>query len=582
MGKIIEGHSFDEYQKKYGKKFNDGKLQVVKLADKDRLDSRKTYWLIKGNNPGYYQVSNLNYIIPIAIAGTAALAAAIVIPCVILLKPKGDVYHTIKFVSDGNCTMHEVVAPFDEVKEDRQFKEGETAEFIIVSNDNYKLPTASQVSFATPDGEKITDGYSYNHEDGKLSVVMNQDVIVTASATKVDPTDCTINLKNSIPGVTITPNVIKPSEISGDSVTLIIGYENEEGYYQILPDKLKSIEFVGKGPIEGVYEPEYDYKSANIIIEKSLITVGVITIDLDLVDWYKNQDYIDGLAKKGEKDKSFITVNGGITHPLKVNGLNHTVRLIGTKEDKDKVANDISTTWEFANLISDDNGCSLATQWNDTNEITSNYNYLNSSVRYALNKKTGEGGCDHILWAQKEATAWSTNPLYKNKSVLDMLGAENDGFVDALKTPSKNININYGNTWEEKTVEDELFLLSPAEMGRTGHADEEATTATYSYYNGATNPNRVKKQVNNEESYNPSSGDKPTISYVPESGQVYTGSVNNCAGYNKTEAKYGGNSWLRSPRTNYDNNSWGVGLSGLISNVPVCSTAYPVAPAFCI
>lgn len=582
MGKIIKGHSFDEYQKKYGKKFNNGKLQFVKLTDKDKLDAKKTYWLIEDNNPGYYQVSNFNYVFPIAILGTAALVIAIVVPCMLLLGPKSDVYHTIKFVSDGNCTMHEVTDSFDEVIE-KQFKEGETAEFIIVSNENYSLPTVDQVSFKTPDGKEIAkDNYHYDPKDNaKFSVKMMQDVIVTATATKATPSDYTIKLKNAISGVTITPNVVKPEEITDFDTKIIIAYQGEDHkYYKILPGDSPIVEITegtnggDEQKIECEYEPEYDYASAYIHVPSELFK-GSITIDFTLVDWYKNQNYMDGLAKKGEKDKSFITANGGITHPLKVNGVDHTVRLIGTKEDKDGSGNDISTTWEFANLISDKDGRSLATQWNDTNETNSNYDYFNSSVRYALNKK---GECNHILWAQKGATTWSTDSLYKDKCVLDMLPF---GFEDVLKTPSKYININEGSAWEEKTVEDKLFLLSPAEMGKTGHADEETTTVTYSYYVNAENLARVKKQVNNEGIYNPKEeDDKPKIS----DGQVFTGKVDNCAGYNaSTDKSKGGNFWLRSPRTSYKNNSWIVGLAGsLVGNKRVEGTALPIAPAFCI
>lgn len=351
-----------------------------------------------------------------------------------------------------------------------------------------------------------------------------------------------------------------------------------------------------KSFVSALVNPTYDVATAVKIYDKYVYNNDTEIGDDDIVDKdgiiikaiYRNKtleecswDEINTISSQGatfaESFFGSISRDNPITKTVMVNGQPHKVRIIGYGEDYTDL-NDPSTaigiTFEFANLISDNQGYSLATQWNDTNnKSTANYNYLDSSVRMALVGENQEKG--HILWAQKGEATWSTNSLYKNRTVLSMLPYD---LISVLKTPSKYINTHKESTWEEKTVEDKLFLLSPFEMGENERSDfEESRTTTYSYYNGAQDTDRVKKQIKND-SYTKTC----SINYVSESGQVYQNNVISYAGYNGST--HGGIPWLRSPSTNSAENAWRVNGSGNFDNdnTNVYNIAYAVAPAFCI
>ncbi|MCQ2796017.1 MAG: hypothetical protein MJ213_01725 [Bacilli bacterium] len=243
---------------------------------------------------------------------------------------------------------------------------------------------------------------------------------------------------------------------------------------------------------------DYEYNTITgelfipVIDNLTITAVGTIKT-LEECSWSEiNEISTSGLADKyftlGEEKKVQLKhQSGNIYQTVRIIGFNQDYTELpkgGGNPDPNKV---IGITFEFVNSICDDQGYSIATQWDDTDaEKGSNYNFLDSSVRKALTK-TGNG---HILWAKKGATSWSNEPggLYTDKSVLEMLPDEltEEGI---LKTPAKYINIWNKNLepeegWEEQVVNDKLFLLSPAEMGRIGHEQEEPHTVTYSLYEG--------------------------------------------------------------------------------------------------
>ncbi|MCQ2795132.1 MAG: hypothetical protein MJ214_02850 [Bacilli bacterium] len=281
--------------------------------------------------------------------------------------------------------------------------------------------------------------------------------------------------------------------------------------------------------------------------------------------WYLDSDYINSLTYE----------DIGTVNKVKVNGLDHKVRLIDVDKDTDKDNKKIHTTWEFVNLLSDNSGYSLATQWNDaTDESIASYNYLDSSIRKAL---TGEGG-GHILWAQKGATKWSTT--YK-KSVLEMLPSD---LVNVLVAPKKRATCFEYNTWVEKDIInangdfDKLFLLSTEEMWDVSPGDERA----YFYYSGRKASKigelRIKKQINATEQ----SIDAPEIAYTSESGQLYHDVIVNIAGFNYSSDKSGGGYYLLRNVVPSDDRVKGVIFNGEYGGFAPSSCAFAVAPAFCI
>lgn len=142
------------------------------------------------------------------------------------------------------------------------------------------------------------------------------------------------------------------------------------------------------------------------------------------------------------------------------NNIYQTVRIIGFNHDElsDGTGN-AGITFEFADLISDENGYSLATPWNWTEgESSTNYNYFDSNLRKAID----DGGADttKICWCRKGETSVSTEEPYK-KSVYDMLpdDLKADGILKEVKKVVATTESYTADTYNTK-----LFPLSYSEI----------------------------------------------------------------------------------------------------------------------
>ena len=308
---------------------------------------------------------------------------------------------------------------------------------------------------------------------------------------------------------------------------------------------------------------------------------------------------IQRLSKSGEARDHFAI---GDTKEIKVNGQIHKVRIIGFDQDVDRDGNKIGITFEFADLLSDENGYSLAAYWNDVNSTdTANHNYMNSTMRAVLNGNNYDKSSKaEIKWFQYFGANEDTeetgknrhfSETYNNKSVLSMLPKD---LTKVLATPSKYINILNEDSveWEEKTIDDKLFLLSPREMGSDEvdpflpYPVQEVSTTTYAYYDGhteATDEIRTKHQIKFNEGARNSLLNNVDGEYVniKSSGAGYNGDT-------EIDDAYGGIYWLRSPYALDDKSAWIVLYDGYVGNTTgissslVNSYALPIAPAFCI
>ena len=245
--------------------------------------------------------------------------------------------------------------------------------------------------------------------------------------------------------------------------------------------------------------------------------------------------------------------------------LPHTVRIIGFNKDVDIDNKQIGITFEFANLISDENGYSLASLWqDDADGEDCNFDYLNSTIRKNL---TGYGN-GNIMWYEKDSAIQSD----RKKTVLDML--PND-LRSVLKIAKKQVNLKTTGSWIETDLTDELFLLSANEMNEK--TDGAEVGEAYEYYKnakpGLADPIRIKRQVKGAE------GARTSAQLI--TGNAF-GSGSSYAGYNSINADYGGYSWLRSPRTSGSDGAWLVGGDGGLNSGYVYGSAFAVAPAFCI
>jgi len=288
--------------------------------------------------------------------------------------------------------------------------------------------------------------------------------------------------------------------------------------------------------------------------------------------WYLDNNYIKGL---GSSDV-------GVERGVKVNNQLHTVRLIGINHDNDKNGNQLHTTWEFSNLISDSTGYSLGYQWNDTNDqATANNDYLNSSIRKVL---CGNGNFSSTVYCSTKASTkvdtptWDSTYTYttsKNNTVLSMLPKE---LTDVLKTAKKTVRTG-SDLSTTSTFNDKLFMLSATEMGSTSESKDEGNV--YSYYNGATNDKRIKKQIKGAEGC---LTNYKQIDYNAQNPTTkYTNYIWSWAGCNNSTKGHGGNYWLRS--SYFESNgkqARDISVHGEIIQSNAFSFATAVAPAFCL
>ncbi|MCQ2794351.1 MAG: hypothetical protein MJ207_03260 [Bacilli bacterium] len=157
MSKIIEGHTFDEYQDKYGKKFENGKLEFVPLSKDNQLDNDKNYWKIDDKKPGYYEITNKKPLIFfLAILGAVGTVTAIIVTSVMLTKPTpiGDF---CQFTFDSEHSQIDVDGKKHH-KIDISLKKGEKPDeiYYVYADEGYELETDPEL----PDiiDYEITDG----------------------------------------------------------------------------------------------------------------------------------------------------------------------------------------------------------------------------------------------------------------------------------------------------------------------------------------------------------------------------------------------------------------------------------------
>lgn len=320
------------------------------------------------------------------------------------------------------------------------------------------------------------------------------------------------------------------------------------------------------------YKP-FDPNKKQVVVNLSSGTTCNVTATTDMVAKENLNAYswneIKTISEGGIAPSVF---NIGDTKLVTVNNQPHEVRIIGFDHDELPVSTNenpqyAGITFEFANLISDSDGNALATQWNDTNTIAgSNYNFLNGSIRQALNSSSTSG----FLWAQKEATTWSST--YKG-SVLSMLPTD---LTDEIKPVKKYVSCYANGQWQDTLInDDKLFLLSPREMGsNTEYQETEEHTSTYDYYESETST-LIKTQTNKV---------RLSTEYYsligPSEGQIYQENVQNFAGCNE-EDTYAGTYWLRSPFITDNESAWLV-VDHYFNPRPSYYLAHSVAPAFCI
>lgn len=329
--------------------------------------------------------------------------------------------------------------------------------------------------------------------------------------------------------------------------------------------------------------------------------------------WYTRTDWWN-YCSCGKEGIEATTDDIGKEVNVQVNGQIHKVRLIDINKDKTSDNNSIHATFEFVNLISDANGYSLATYWENTNSIESaNFDYMNSTIRAVLNGNNYEGsssadinyfqyfGLDEDFADESKGTTGKNklfSTTYANKSILSMLPKE---LTDVMVAPSKLVNVydHEKGEFTEIAVNDKLFLLSPREMGFEDdeYRGQEASTTSYKLYETHTeymDEFRIKKQVKG------SDGARTSMLYAKDLDGAYKpprdprepGTKSSYAGYNSAyKNTSGGTYWLRSPYYPGEEGLACTGSAWYVDDnfgltdgfyIHAYDRAMGVAPAFCI
>ncbi len=267
-----------------------------------------------------------------------------------------------------------------------------------------------------------------------------------------------------------------------------------------------------------------------------------------------------------------------------VNNQPHRVRLIGINHDNlTDGSGKAHTTWEFADLLSDANGNSLATTWNSNDGAESlNTSFVNSNIRRVL-----DGGGDlkrPIAWYEKGATEKSST---YTGSVFSMLPSELQSVIKEVKKPVAlgNDYVVYDNYYQAK-----VFVLSFVEMQKSSFlAKHEGKTYQYYLDQSRLVTSLIHKQVIHNKPYMPDPYEQHPIDDPVFITDIASNPCN-FAGYcslNCEDSPF----WLRSPNscTGEDEEypyeraaaiDWGGSPRTFWPQVYKC--AMPIAPAFCI
>ena len=498
------------------------------------------------------------------------------------------------------------------------------ADWNIAHKYSVTVGTCSHLSFTTTDGKdfsviKAIEGEDFTfkmkaiNDEGSTDYLVPSFINITVNGMMLEPTSCPITrISNFEANVTI-----KGSKITGDIVISGFAALKDHYTYQFFAhDGLKDIPSGSQTtdkditltlePLDGYEKP----KAENILIlfdnvpgENPRQWVSPAEDLPDISDYctYEESESAGTLTIKHKYIKNNICIVTrahnfklleslswdkinqyslagwapyifyiGEEKTIKVNEIDHKVRIIDFNHDELSTSTEekkqfAGITFEFANLLSDSSGYSLATLWNTSNKDSStNYDYLNSDLRKALDGQ----GTGTLRWYQKESGTKSTN---YTTSVYDMLPS---GLQSKIRTVKKEVATT--SSYTVTNYDTKIFALTFREMTQRPrtYAKEEGTT--YQYYKEHDNDSsRIKHQIKWH--------DGAVTSSTKITDSDITWEAYNCAGYNASKDSYGGYYWLASPSTYGSGIAWCVRDGGyLLDNRYVYSSAFAVAPAFCI
>lgn len=365
-------------------------------------------------------------------------------------------------------------------------------------------------------------------------------------------------------------------------------------YMQIDDDEMKTInQYYYSSDIEYTIQGDRSYAILTVhsrteakLRPEHLVRVLPIAYNYPLIELLSWKD-IAAISQAGEAETYFKVgdikrlqlkhqdINQDGCDVISEGEISQTVRIIGFNQDIDPTGKKLGITFEFVDVLSDVNGYSLSTIWNDTNQLDiSNHDFTNSTIhKNLIDNDTSRS------WYEKSGEVKST--IYTG-SVYSMLP---HGLQISIRAARKVTNSKVTGEWIETVFDYPVFLLTPKEMGYdTDYMEKNVNIYTY-YANHPEEDDliRYKHQVKGND------GALHREIYI--SDQQCGIQTKSYAGYNQfytpTQEDYGSPYWLRSPWTTpnkeYANHyAWRVYCGNNLRASVDYIFAYPIAPAFCL
>lgn len=238
----------------------------------------------------------------------------------------------------------------------------------------------------------------------------------------------------------------------------------------------------------------------------------------------------------------------GLERKVTINGLEHTVKVVGEEQDylDEKHEKPVTLTFQFTNLISGTNKKLLSTFWQGGDQQI-NAHYWNSTLNDALNST------EDVEWRDGD----KGHLVDEKHSVYEMIKDGNKDLAKNIKSVDKVVNVDPSESinWIQMNHATKLFCPTIA-----NYYQNDKLPTSYQHLAEGKQYQYYEKKLKDKSAF-----DANSILLYSDLAQQQS------------------NYWLTSPKIGDRDQIYCIGLSqhGAVINQG-CSHQYPVAPCFCI
>jgi len=184
----------------------------------------------------------------------------------------------------------------------------------------------------------------------------------------------------------------------------------------------------------------------------------------------------------------------GLEKTVRLNGQYHKVKVIGVGEDKGVDGNSTALTFEFENVISDENGYGLAAFYDNSNQTTTVHGFKSCTIYDNLDSGNDARWYKHKEHNYSRAARYSTSL----RGMLEDVAYGEPGLFKGMQQAKRYDPIT--------KAEDDYFFFLPSqyELKLDATSTQEGHGAVYSYYESfpVTAQDYIKCQVRDERDEN--------------------------------------------------------------------------------